>query len=117
MNFLLHFLYNILVLYVHLYKFGLIDYIFVYHFYERKDFFVKNKYFSDKNNPNLFIGSDYFCLVPKAGLEPARSRLHWILSPARLPIPPLRQEPSSKIYYTRLLVFWQVFFLDLSNFF
>ena len=27
-------------------------------------------------------------LVPKAGLEPARSRLHRILSPARLPIPP-----------------------------
>lgn len=27
-------------------------------------------------------------LVPPAGLEPARSEEHWILSPRRLPIPP-----------------------------
>ena len=32
-------------------------------------------------------------LVPKAGIEPARYCYHGILSPARLPIPPLRQEP------------------------
>ncbi len=40
--------------------------------------------------------------MPKAGLEPARCRQHWILSPARLPIPPLRQMVVyiSKIYYT-----------------
>ena len=31
-------------------------------------------------------------LVPKAGLEPARCRHHRILSPARLPIPPLRRD-------------------------
>ncbi len=30
-------------------------------------------------------------LVPKAGLEPARYRYHRILSPARLPISPLRR--------------------------
>ena len=30
-------------------------------------------------------------LVPKAGIEPARYCYHRILSPARLPIPPLRQ--------------------------
>lgn len=30
-------------------------------------------------------GSFYSGLVPKAGLEPARGRPHWILSPARLP--------------------------------
>ena len=29
-------------------------------------------------------------LVPKAGIEPARDCSHWILNPARLPIPPLR---------------------------
>jgi hypothetical protein len=29
--------------------------------------------------------------VPKAGLEPARYCYHRILSPARLPIPPLRR--------------------------
>ena len=30
-------------------------------------------------------------MVPEAGLEPARSEDHGILSPARLPISPLRQ--------------------------
>ena len=30
--------------------------------------------------------------IPEAGLEPARPCGHWILSPARLPIPPLRHE-------------------------
>ena len=29
-------------------------------------------------------------LVPEAGVEPARYRYHWILSPARLPIPSFR---------------------------
>lgn len=28
--------------------------------------------------------------VPKVGLEPTRPCGHWILNPARLPIPPLR---------------------------
>ncbi len=28
--------------------------------------------------------------VPEVGLEPTRPEGHWILSPARLPIPPLR---------------------------
>lgn len=36
-------------------------------------------------------GSDCSHLVPKAGVEPARSCLRWILSPVRLPISPLRQ--------------------------
>ena len=27
--------------------------------------------------------------VPEAGIEPARYCYHWILNPARLPIPPL----------------------------
>ena len=30
-------------------------------------------------------------LVPEAGVEPARYRYHWILSPARLPIPSFRR--------------------------
>ena len=29
--------------------------------------------------------------VPEAGIEPARYCYHWILNPARLPIPPLGQ--------------------------
>ena len=29
--------------------------------------------------------------VPEAGVEPARYCYHWILNPARLPIPPLGQ--------------------------
>ncbi len=36
-------------------------------------------------------------LVPKAGLEPARCRHHRILSPARLPIPPLRHLVSMQM--------------------
>ncbi len=31
-----------------------------------------------------------FCRVPEGGLEPPRAEAHWILNPARLPIPPLR---------------------------
>ncbi len=31
-------------------------------------------------------------VVPEAGLEPARPKGHWILSPGRLPIPPLRHQ-------------------------
>lgn len=32
-----------------------------------------------------------FNTIPAAGVEPARPCGHWILSPARLPIPPRRQ--------------------------
>ena len=39
-------------------------------------------------------GSDFLSLVPEAGVEPARCRHHWILSPARLPIPSHRQKQS-----------------------
>ncbi len=34
-------------------------------------------------------------LIPAAGVEPARPRGHWILSPARLPIPPRRQNKKT----------------------
>src|SRR5205807_9927978 len=30
-------------------------------------------------------------LVPKGGLEPPRACTHWLLKPARLPVPPLRR--------------------------
>ena len=44
-------------------------------------------------------------LVPVAGVEPARYRYHWILSPARLPIPSHRQVHcilATKVLYTKL---------------
>ena len=34
-------------------------------------------------------------VVPKGGLEPPRACAHWLLKPARLPVPPLRQEGKS----------------------
>lgn len=42
-----------------------------------------------------------FILVPLAGLEPARYRYRWILSPLRLPISPQQHNVSSYIlnYY------------------
>ena len=41
--------------------------------------------------------SDYIGLVPKAGLEPARRCRPGILSPVRLPIPPLRRTATSPL--------------------
>ena len=49
--------------------------------------------------------------IPAAGVEPARPRGHWILSPARLPIPPRRHirkavtgfEPVMKVLQTSAL--------------
>ena len=38
--------------------------------------------------------------MPKDGLEPSRGCPHWILNPARLPIPPLRPD----IYYNKKLL-------------
>ena len=39
----------------------------------------------------LLCTSLNLCLVPRAGIEPARSHPHRILNPARLPVPPPRQ--------------------------
>ena len=36
-------------------------------------------------------------MVPETGIEPARDRSHGILSPGRLPIPPLRQTVYSSL--------------------
>src|SRR5690242_542171 len=52
-------------------------------------------------------------LVPTEGVEPTRYRYHWILSPARLPIPPRRHEareyrnrnPRSKTDYSAAMAF------------
>ena len=52
-----------------------------------------------------------FITIPAAGVEPARPRGHWILSPARLPIPPRRHirkavtgfEPVMKVLQTSAL--------------
>ena len=40
-------------------------------------------------NDDVIVRSLFF-EIPAAGVEPARPRGHWILSPARLPIPPRR---------------------------
>ena len=37
------------------------------------------------------VDKEPFNTIPAAGVEPARPCGHWILSPARLPIPPRRQ--------------------------
>ena len=39
-----------------------------------------------------------FFMVPVVGVEPTRYRYHWILSPARLPIPSHRQLSDAKYY-------------------
>lgn len=52
-----------------------------------------------------------FNTIPAAGVEPARPCGHWILSPARLPIPPRRHirkavtgfEPVMKVLQTSAL--------------
>ena len=52
-----------------------------------------------------------FITIPAAGVEPARPCGHWILSPARLPIPPRRHirkavtgfEPVMKVLQTSAL--------------
>ncbi|CAI3648105.1 hypothetical protein CNEO4_340041 [Clostridium neonatale] len=36
-------------------------------------------------------------MVPVTGVEPVRYRYHWILSPARLPIPSHRHAPTKNI--------------------
>ena len=40
-------------------------------------------------NKKTFIKKVIRKMVPKAGLEPARYRYRWILSPLRLPVSPL----------------------------
>ena len=51
------------------------------------------------NKKALPVGARLFCIfvVPGAGIEPARPRGRWILSPLRLPIPPPRHERDAII--------------------
>ena len=58
----------------------------------------------------LIYNISSFNVVPAAGVEPARPHGHWILSPARLPIPPRRHvkavngfEPMIKVLQTSAL--------------
>ncbi len=55
-----------------------------------KVFFGKGQ----KNSPRGEFSTlelDFKRWIPKGGIEPPRYCYHWILSPACLPIPPLRQ--------------------------
>ena len=58
-----------------------------------------NKQIIRTHFPRGKSGSDYIGLVPVAGLEPARCRHRWILSPLRLPIPSHRHG-ACIVYYT-----------------
>ena len=49
-------------------------------------------------NDDVIVRS-LFCVIPAAGVEPARPRGHWILSPARLPIPPRRHDMKNAIFH------------------
>ena len=55
-------------------------------------------------------------LVPVVGVEPTRYRYHWILSPARLPIPSYRQAKSIIPYLfpkiKHFFCFFKTFFND-----
>ncbi len=66
----------------------------------------KRKEKSEKNKKKRQSSAENcrFFLVPVAGVEPARYRYHWILSPARLPIPSHRQVHcilATKVLYTK----------------
>ncbi len=77
----------------------------------------RNKQIIRTRPPQGRTGSDYFGLVPVVGVEPTRYRYHWILSPARLPIPSYRHY---SIYYTRKQKRIKTFLFsrqDLSRFF
>ncbi len=50
-------------------------------------FTFRFSFFIENAKTPLNICSREFCLVPVAGLEPARCHHRWILSPLRLPIP------------------------------
>ena len=52
--------------------------------------------FSVQKNGTSAARSD---MVPVAGVEPARYRYHWILSPARLPIPSHRRIGRYSLYH------------------
>ena len=59
----------------------------------------KKKCFSRKTKKTLYVIDIQrleFCLVPRAGVEPARVLPHWCLRPTRLPIPPSGRQSGCK---------------------
>ena len=54
-------------------------------------FSPNSNHFQNKRKGSKPKVSSHFLMVPVTGVEPVRILLHWILSPARLPIPPHRQ--------------------------
>ncbi len=71
---------------------------------ERKKKNEKRKSEKNKKKRQSSAENCRFFLVPVAGVEPARYRYHWILSPARLPIPSHRQVHcilATKVLYTK----------------
>ena len=78
-------------------------------------------YHKNRKNPIVFKQLDsFYKMVPVAGLEPARYRYRWILSPLRLPIPSHRHfyAIADESIWTNRLIYYilrnqknQVFFL------
>ena len=56
---------------------------------------IKNKKAANQLHNNQ-LTAFFFFLVPEAGLEPARTNVHKILSLACLPIPPLGHQPLTR---------------------
>ena len=54
-------------------------------------------------------------MVPVAGLEPARCRQRWILSPLRLPIPSHRQINLTLLLYIIKLTKSSVFYVKIKE--
>ena len=52
---------------------------------------------NDKHKKSLILIKLNILLVPEAGIEPARYRYRWILSPVRLPVSPLGQRANYKL--------------------
>ena len=52
---------------------------------------------TDRTSSVDAIRNDTKTLVPEVGLEPTRPCGHWILNPARLPIPPLRRKHKKMV--------------------
>ncbi len=52
-------------------------------------------------------------MVPEAGVEPARYRYHWILSPARLPIPSFRRGVYCITRKKKKQQFFEIFIISL----
>ncbi len=85
-----------------------------------KDFFCRLQTVAKKED-NTKMCYLLFLLVPKVGLEPTPSNLDRILSPTRLPIPPLRHKYSAvfrlhDLFYNKQKKFASIFFICWKNF-